>query len=81
MPAREYCVLHPCIAYISALGGIEIHGIEYGINEYIYCVSNAWYGGAAAKRYHRCKVYYTPKGNPYIQLYGQRFSLNDALRT
>lgn len=63
-------------AYISALGGIEMKHIDYGINDRIYCVSNAWHGTPAA---HKVRVYYETEV-PYIVLYGQRFKLSDALR-
>ena len=47
MAKREYCMKHPAIAYYSGLNGLEIHGIEYDIDDYIYCVSGAWGGGAS----------------------------------
>ena len=34
MTAKEYCMNHPVIAYASRNAGLEIHGIEYGINDY-----------------------------------------------
>lgn len=49
MNKREYCESRESIAYYSGLNGLEIKGIEYGINDYVYCVSGVW-GGAAAKR-------------------------------
>ena len=53
MTKREYCMKNPAIAYYSGLNGLEIHGIEYGIEDYIYCVSGAWGGG---KAFHRFKI-------------------------
>lgn len=53
MNKKEYCMTHESVAYYSGLNGLEIKGIEYGIDDYIYCVSGAWGGG---KGYHRCKV-------------------------
>lgn len=44
MNKREYCESRESIAYYSGLNGLEIKGIEYGINDYIYCVSGAWGG-------------------------------------
>lgn len=52
MNKREYCESRESVAYYSGLNGLEIKGIEYGIDDYIYCVSGAWGGG---KQYHRCK--------------------------
>ena len=39
MNKREYCESRESIAYYSGLNGLEIKGIEYGINDYVYCVS------------------------------------------
>lgn len=65
------------IAYISALGGVEIFGIEYGINDHVYCISGAW---SSAKSYHRVKINYSNSGNSYITLNGYRLNLNEAIR-
>lgn len=80
MNKREYCLKNPAIAYYSGLDGIEIHGIEYGIEDHIYCVSGAWYGGKAAKQYHRVKVQYTRKGAAFFVVYGYRIPLNECIR-
>ena len=39
MNKREYCESRESIAYYSGLNGIEIKGIEHGIDDYVYCVS------------------------------------------
>lgn len=44
MNKRQYCESRESIAYYSGLNGLEIKGIEYSINDYIYCVSGAWGG-------------------------------------
>lgn len=49
MNKRTYCESRESIAYYSGLNGLEIKGIEYGINDFVYCVSGAW--GAAVKRF------------------------------
>lgn len=51
MNKRQYCESRESIAYYSGLNGLEIKGIEYGIDDYIYCVSGAWGGGKAFIRY------------------------------
>ena len=48
MKKREYCESRESVAYYSGLNGLEIKGIEYGIDDFIYCVSGCWYGGKAA---------------------------------
>lgn len=38
MTKKEYCVNHESIAYYSGLNGLEIKGIEHGIEGYsLYC--------------------------------------------
>lgn len=56
MNKREYCEIRESVAYYSGLNGLEIKGIEYGINDFVYCVSGCWYGGKAARRFHRQAV-------------------------
>lgn len=51
MNKREYCESRESVAYYSGLNGLEIKGIEYGINDFVYCVSGCWYGGKAARRF------------------------------
>ena len=46
----------PTIAYWSGLDGLEIKDIEHGINDYVLCVSGAWYGGKSNERAHRVKT-------------------------
>lgn len=79
MNKREYCESRESIAYYSGLNGLEIKGIEYGIDDYIYCVSGAWYGGKAAKQYHRVKVQYTRKGTAFSGCMGIGFRLMNVL--
>lgn len=73
--------LHP-IAYISALGGIEIYHIEYGLVDYIYCADNAWCGKKTNRNHqHELRIFYNTKSEPYIRLYNQRYYLKDAICT
>ena len=44
MNKREYCESRESVAYYSGLNGLEIKGIENGIDDYVYCVSGAWGG-------------------------------------
>ena len=77
MTKKEKCLNNNTIACYYGLGGVEIKHIEYGIEDYIYCVSGAW--STTNKRYHKLKVYYTEKGG-YIRLYGYRIPLNECIR-
>lgn len=63
-------------AYYSGLNGLELKGIEYGIDDYAFLVSNAWGG---KKETHRVKIYYN-NDNPYIVLHGYRCPLNEFIR-
>lgn len=77
MNKRQYCESRESIAYYSGLKGLEIKGIEHGINDYIYCVSGAWSGG---KAFHRCKIQYTRKGAAFFRVYGHRVPLDECIR-
>ena len=78
MTKKEYCEKHPATAYYSGFGGLEIHGIEYGVNDYLYCVSGAW-GSPKNRAYHKLKIYYG-ENNAYFKLHGYRCNLNDCIR-
>lgn len=76
MNKKEYCMTHESVAYYSGLNGLEIKGIEYGIDDYIYCVSGAWGGG---KGYRRCKVQYTRSGGAFFRVHGYRVPLDECI--
>lgn len=73
---KQICLNNEAIAYYSGLGGLEIHYIEYGIEDYVYCVSGAWYNN---KSYHKLKVYYSDEDS-YIKLNGYKIPLNECIR-
>lgn len=75
MTKKQVCMDRKPFAYYSGWGGVEIHHIDHGIEDYIYCVSNAWHG---KKRYHKLKVYY--HGGGYIKLDGYKIPLDECLR-
>ena len=82
MNKREYCESRESVAYYSGLNGLEIKGIEYGINDFVYCVSGCWYGGKAARRFHRCKIYYPAnrKDGAFFRVHGYKIPLNECIR-
>ena len=80
MNKRTYCESRESVAYYSGLNGLEIKGIEYGINDYLYCVSGCWYGGKAAQRYHRLKIQYDRRGGAFVRLNGYKIPLNECIR-
>ena len=65
------------LAYVSALGGVEIKDIEYGIYDYLVYLSGAWTGHPAP---HRTKIYYTRSGRAYTKCHGYRIYLDNAIR-
>ena len=77
MNKREYCETRKSIAYYSGFGGVEIKGVEHGINDYIYFVSGAWYG---RKVFHRNKIYYPVNGAPFFRVYGRKVLLGECIR-
>lgn len=58
MNKREYCESRESVAYYSGLNGLEIKGIEYGIDDFVYCVSGCLYGGWAFSLREFCRVYW-----------------------
>lgn len=81
MNKREYCESRESVAYYSGLNGLEIKGIEYGINDFVYCVSGCWYGGKAARRFHRCKIYYPANGkdSAFFRVDGYKIPLDECI--
>ena len=73
---KEICLENESFAYYSGFGGVEFKKIEYGINDYIYCVSGAW---TSKKSYHKIKIYYLEEGD-YIMLHGYKIPLSDCIR-
>lgn len=76
MTKKEICLNNKSFAYYSGFGGLEFKHIEYGINDYIYCVSNAWTGKPA---YHKLKVYYGNNGD-YVMLHGTKIPMDECIR-
>ena len=80
MKKREYCESHKSIAYYyDGLNGLVIKGFEYGIEDYVYCVSGALGGG---KGFHRCKIYYPVNEgkSAFFKVHGYRVPLDECIR-
>lgn len=77
MNKRAYCESRESVAYYSGLNGLEIKGIEYGINDYVYCVSGAWGGG---KAFHRCKIYYPITGSAFFRVHGYKIPFDECIK-
>lgn len=76
MTKKEVCLSNESFAYYSGFEGLEFKKIEYGIDDYIYCVSGSWNG---KQKYHKLKVYYDVNDS-YIMLHGYKVSLNEVIR-
>lgn len=79
MTKKEYCMNHESIAYYSGLDGLEIKGIEYGVNDFVYCVSGCWYGREAARRFHRCKIYYPITESAFFRVGGYKIPFDECI--
>lgn len=77
MNKKEYCKANPAAAYISAFGGVEIHGIIYGIDDSVIFTAGSW---TAAKSYHKSRIYYNRGGDPFFIYRGNRLYLSEAIR-
>ena len=78
MTKKEYCLNNPAVAYYSGFAGLEIHGIEYGINDYLLCVSGAW-GAKSKQTPHRLKIYYDNNGG-FVRLHEYKVPMNECIR-
>ena len=45
------------IAFISALGGLEIYKIEYDINDSLFCAEGAWIGKKTNPKYQASHLF------------------------
>lgn len=77
MTKKEFCLKNPACAYYSGFSGLEIHGIEYGITDYLYCVSGAWGG---SKSYHKLKIRYDAHEGAFVRLHGYKVPLDECIR-
>lgn len=78
MNKKEYCKKHNSVAYYSGFNGLEIKGVEHGLDDHLYCVSNVC-GGEKAQKYHRCKIYYEGK-DAFFRVSGYKISFNECIK-
>lgn len=74
---KQVCMENESFAYYSGLNGLEFKHIEYGIDDYIYCVSGAW---CSDKSYHKLKIHTDSNGESYIKLHGSKIPMNECIR-
>lgn len=70
----------PAIGYytLSNFGGLEILDVEYGINDKLVTCFN-W--GTGRQMIRRNTVFTTPGGRQYIRKAGDRYYLDEMMRT
>lgn len=66
------------VAYYSGFTRLEIKAIEYGINDYLLCVSGTW-GAKSKQKPHKLKIYYDNNGG-FVRLYGYKVPMNECIR-
>ena len=77
MTKKEYCKNNPvCAVYSMGYTGLEIHGIEYGIDDYIIY---KYTDGETVYSYHKSKIQYTTNGNAYFVWNKRRIPLNECM--
>lgn len=80
MTKKEYCSSHPIVAtYCNGLFTVKIHGVEHGIEDYIYCVAESLNASSRNCSYHKLKIQYNCT-SPYFLLYGCRIPLAECIR-
>ena len=76
MSKKEICSKNKSVGYWSVCGGVEVKSIDFGCEDYVYCISNAWGG---KKGYHKLKINYT-NDDAYVVLDGYRLYFNECIR-
>ena len=65
------------VGYWSAVGGLEVKEIKYGIDDTLVVVEGAWNGKPEV---HELRVNSTRGGRSYITLRGVRYYLDECIR-
>lgn len=74
MTKKEYCLKNEAIACHDYYR-IQIHGIEYGVNDYAY-ISRLYqksYCGATSAAFHKVMIKYDKDGNAYVNITERKF--------
>jgi len=79
MTSKEKAALEemPTVGYWSELGGVEVKKIEYGVDDYVLCISNAWYGKHS---YHRVRIDYGTDSRSYVRIHSVKLYLDECIR-
>ena len=77
MTKKQVCLNNETFAYYSGFNGLELKYVEYGIDDYLYCVSGSWNG---KPKYHKLKIHYGENFGDYVILHGYKIPLNECIR-
>ena len=64
---------------LGAFGGLQVHHIQFGIDEMMYC--SYVYAKDIEPTYHRLRVYTTTGGRSYVLFRNRRYFLDECMRT
>ena len=74
---KAHYVTLPSIGYWTDFAGVEVKRIDYGIEDYLLCVS---FASTETPRVHYLKIKTTQGGRPYVIIYGHNMYLDQCLR-
>lgn len=74
---KEEAMKKLTIGIWTDLGGIEVKDIQYGIDDYLVCVTGAT---TSKPKVQRLKVYSTATGRAYVITYNRKLYLDECLR-
>lgn len=63
---------------IGAFASLQIHHIQFGINEFLYC--SYVYDKDIPPSYHRLMIHTSVSGRTYVLFGGKRFYLDESLK-
>ena len=63
---------------IGAFASLQIHHIEYGVDDFIYC--SYVYDNNISPSYHKLKIYSTSDNRQYVIFGKSRFYLDESIR-
>lgn len=82
MSKKEFCLNNEAVA-VHDYYKLQIHGIEYGINDYIY-LSRLYqknYCGEKYVKFHKVKIYSDIEGRQYFKLWMGNFDGSRSVHT
>ena len=75
MNKKDILKLNTCGYLTLGIIMIEVKDVEYGIDDYLLCVSNTYNKDELNQTPHRLKIRYTTSGKPYVIIFKQTLYL------